>query len=89
VGAAANLGHKTRRNNGKSAKSAATLALRAAEKQDRALVSACVGILKPRLGKQWNPAWQEAGFDGPLQVPTHPLGLLRHLQTYWLMSGNG
>jgi hypothetical protein len=77
-------GHKSRWNNARSAKSAATAALRAAEYQGRAVVSACLGILKPRLGNQWNSTWQEAGFTaGTLQVPTHPLAVLRHLQTYF------
>jgi hypothetical protein len=83
-GADAAAGHMGRWNNAKSAKTAATGALRAAENQGRALVSACLGILKPRLGNQWNAAWQEVGFTGAsLQVPTHPLVLLRHLQQYF------
>jgi hypothetical protein len=84
VDAAATVGHKARWSKAKAAKSAAVGALRAVENQGRALASACIGILKPRFGKQWNSAWQEVGLIGDsLKVPSHPLVTLRHLQAYF------
>ncbi len=45
---------------------------------------ACVGVLKPRLGNQWNSQWQNAGFTHhSLAIPDNPLTLLQQLSAYF------
>ncbi len=59
-------------------------AVRTAVSSGRALASACVGTLKPRLGNQWSAAWAEAGFPGgSLAIPRNPAALLQQLGVYY------
>ena len=52
--------------------------------ESRALVLACMGVLKPRLGQHWNTAWQTAGFlGGSLAIPLNPLTLLQQFRAYF------
>ena len=72
-------------NTAKSRKVAATAALREMESRGRALVMAIVGVLKLRLGTQWNAQWHEAGFSqGSLRIPDHPHALLLQLRSFLL-----
>ncbi len=72
-------------NTAKSHKVAATAALREMESRGRALVMAIVGVLKLRLGTQWNAQWHEAGFShGSLHIPDHPHALLLQLRSLLL-----
>jgi hypothetical protein len=74
-------------NNAKAAKTAATVALRTACSNGRALATVAVNILKPRLGNQWNSAWQAAGFPGAsLAIPANPLPLLQQLRAYFAQN---
>lgn len=71
-------------NNAKAAKTAATGVLNDTKKKARATASACVDILKSRLGKQWNSAWQTAGFAADsIAIPTNPLTTLQQLRAYF------
>jgi hypothetical protein len=66
---------------------AATAGLRTAESNGKALAQACVGVLKPRLGNQWNSQWQPVGFtNGSLAVPDHPLALLQQIAAYFVAN---
>ena len=59
-------------------------ALVAVCRDGRALVFACLGVLKPRLGQRWNTLWQTAGFlGGSLAVPDNPLALLQQFRAYF------
>jgi hypothetical protein len=54
------------------------------KKNGRATASACVDILKSRLGKQWNSAWLTAGFAADsIAIPTNPLTTLQQLRAYF------
>jgi hypothetical protein len=71
-------------NEAKTNKSAQTAALRTACSNGRALATITIGILKPRLGNQWNANWQAAGFSGgSLAVPANPKTLLQQLRAYF------
>jgi hypothetical protein len=77
-------GLKAAWNTAKADKVASTAALRTAKSNGRAIASACVGVLKPRLGNQWNNAWQNAGFTtGSLEIPDNPMTLLQQLRAYF------
>jgi hypothetical protein len=57
---------------------------RSAKSNGRAVASACVNVLKPRLGNTWTNAWQEAGFTaGSLAMPDNPLAMLQQLRAYF------
>ena len=78
-------GLKAQYNTAKANKAAMTAALRSAQSNGRALAMACIGTLKPRLGNQWNAAWQEAGFaSNSLQVPANPVFVLQNLHSFYL-----
>lgn len=71
-------------NLAKEAKVTTSGALRSAKSNARTLAKACVNTLKPRLGDQWNNAWQAAGFtDGSLAIPDNPLTLLQQFRAYF------
>lgn len=71
-------------NAAKTAKTAATAAAQQARTKGKAIASASVGVLKPRLGSQWNSSWQTAGFtSGSLAIPENPLTLLQQLRAYF------
>ena len=71
-------------NTAKAAKTAATGAFVSTKSNGRALASACVNVLKPRLGNSWTNAWQSAGFTGgSIAIPDNPLTLLQQLRAYF------
>jgi hypothetical protein len=71
-------------NTAKQDKATKTGLFRTAKSNGRAIASACVGVLKPRLGGQWNNQWQSAGFTtGSLEIPDNPLTLLQQLRAYF------
>lgn len=77
-------GLKSLWNTAKAEKVAATAAYRSAQSNGRALALTCINTLKPVLGKQWNSAWNAAGFiGGSLAVPTNPLPILQQLRAYY------
>ncbi len=77
-------GLKDKWNTAKAAKVNGTSAFRIAKSNGRALARACMGVLKPSLGDQWNNAWQAAGFTNhSLAVPDNPLALLQQLRSYF------
>jgi hypothetical protein len=85
AGTESQLGAKGAWNTAKSRKVAATAALREVESRGRALVMAIVGVLKLRLGSQWNAQWHEAGFSqGTLHIPDHPHAILLQLRSLLL-----
>ena len=85
AGTESQLGAKGAWNTAKSRKVAATAALREMESRGRALVMAIVGVLKLRLGSQWNAQWHEAGFSqGTLHIPDHPQAILLQLRSLLL-----
>ena len=68
----------------KSAKTAASSALRVIESNARAYCSTAIDILRPQLGRNWNSAWQAAGFvSGSLAIPDDVLPLLGQLRAYF------
>jgi hypothetical protein len=77
-------GLKDKWNTAKAAKVNGTAAFRTAKSNGRALARACIGVLKPRLGDQWNNNWQNAGFTNhSLGVPDNPLATLQQLRSYF------
>ena len=85
IGTPSQLGAKALWNAAKAHKVAATSILREAENRGRALASALVGVLKLRLGTQWNAQWNEAGFtQGSLKIPDHPHTVLLQLRSFLL-----
>jgi hypothetical protein len=77
-------GLKDKWNTAKAAKTSGTGGFSAAKQNGRALARACIGVLKPRLGDQWNNQWQTAGFtDGSLAIPENPLALLQQISSYF------
>lgn len=71
-------------NTAKADKVAKGAAFRSARSAGRTVASACVNVLKPRLGNQWNNAWQTAGFtNASLAIPENPLTLLQQLRAYF------
>lgn len=77
-------GKKDKWNMAKSGKVSGTAAFRSARSAGRALAQACIGVLKPGLGNQWNNAWQTAGFtNNSLAVPANPLALLNQFRSYF------
>jgi hypothetical protein len=77
-------GLKDNWNMAKTAKVTGTAIARSAMSNGRAQATACMGVLKPLLGKQWNNAWQVAGFTNhSLAVPDNPLPLLQQFRSYF------
>ena len=77
-------GAKDNWNTAKAAKKAGTNAFNLAKQNGRALARACIGVLKPRLGDQWNAQWSAAGFTtNSLAVPDNPLPMLQQLSNYF------
>jgi hypothetical protein len=77
-------GLKDKWNSAKAAKIAGTGAFSTAKKNGRTTARACVNVLKPRLGDQWNNAWQTAGFtDASLAIPENPLTILQQIAAYF------
>ncbi len=77
-------GLKDKWNTAKAAKTAGTGGFSSAKQNGRAVARTCIGVLKPRLGDQWNNQWQTAGFtDGSLAVPENPLALLQQISSYF------
>lgn len=77
-------GLKDKWNVAKAAKTAGTSGFNVAKQNGRALARACIGVLKPRLGNEWNSQWQTAGFtDGSLAVPDNPIALLQQIAAYF------
>lgn len=80
-------GRKAVWNLAKAAKTTTSGLFRSAKSNGRSLAKACVNILKPRLGDQWNNAWQTAGFTtGSLAIPENPLTLLQQLRAYFELN---
>ncbi|HEV2806571.1 MAG TPA: fibronectin type III domain-containing protein [Chthoniobacterales bacterium] len=77
-------GLKDKWNTARAAKTAATIAFGAVKQNGRALARACIGVLKPRLGDQWNSQWQMAGFaNNSLAVPDNPMTMLQQFRSYF------
>jgi hypothetical protein len=77
-------GLKDKWNIAKTAKSDATKAFNLAKRTGQNLARTCIGVLKPRLGNQWNSQWQTAGFtNGSLAVPDNPMTMLQQFRTYF------
>jgi len=77
-------GLKSLWDDAKANKTAKTAGVRSACSNGRALVLACLGVLKPRLGQHWNSVWQTAGFvGGSLEVPDNPMTLLQQFRAYF------
>ncbi|HEX8078312.1 MAG TPA: hypothetical protein VF511_10900 [Chthoniobacterales bacterium] len=77
-------GLKDKWNTAKAAKTAGTGGFSAAKRNGRTIARTCIGVLKPRLGDQWNNQWQTAGFtDGSLAIPENPLALLQQISSYF------
>ena len=77
-------GLKDKWNIAKAAKVSGTSGFRSAKSNGRALARACIGVLKPSLGDQWNNAWQAAGFTNhSIAVPGNALALLQQLRSYF------
>lgn len=71
-------------NVAKADKAAKAAAFRVTKSNARAVATACVNVLKARLGRDWNNAWQLAGFTGgSLAIPDNPLTLLQQLRAYF------
>src|SRR2546423_13263160 len=51
-------GLKDKWNTAKAAKTAASASFNTVKRQARSVARACIGVLKPRLGDQWNNQWQ-------------------------------
>jgi hypothetical protein len=81
---AAAPGLKDKWNTAKAAKTTGTGNFSTAKQNGRVLARACIGVLKPRLGDQWNNAWQTAGFtDGSIAIPENPLAILQQISSYF------
>jgi hypothetical protein len=77
-------GLKDKWNTAKAAKKAGTNAFNLAKESGRAIARACVGVLKPRLGDQWNAQWSAAGFTtNSLAITDNPMVMLQQLRTYF------
>ena len=77
-------GFKDKWNTAKAAKSSGTAGFNLAKQNGRALARTCVGVLKPRLGNEWNSQWQAAGFtSGSIAIPNNPLPILQQLANYF------
>ena len=77
-------GLKDNWNTAKAAKTTGTGGFSAAKKNGRSIARACINVLRPRLGDQWNNDWQNAGFtDGSLAIPENPLALLQQIASYF------
>jgi hypothetical protein len=71
-------------NTARAAKTAATAAFASAKSNGRALASACVNVLKPRLGNSWTSEWMNAGFpSGSIAIPANPMTLLQQMRAYF------
>lgn len=71
-------------NEAKEAKGDLRRLLTVARSNARAVLSACVDVLKPRLGKQWSNAWQAAGFTNhSIAIPADPLANLGQMRAYF------
>lgn len=71
----------------KAAKVLAKGAENAAEQAGRDFIAAAIGSLKPRLGTQWNSAWNAAGFtNGSLAIPADPLPALLSLRSHYIAN---
>ena len=72
-------------NTAKANKTAKTALLQSAKSNGRALAMACMGVLKPRLGNQWNSQWAAAGFtNNSLRIPDNPLAVLQQIRGYFV-----
>ena len=77
-------GKKAVWNAAKADKSAKGAAFRSAVSSGKAVLAACVGVLKPRLGTQWTSAWNAVGFtEGSLEIPANPQTLLLQVRAYF------
>lgn len=77
-------GAKDKWNAAKAGKKASATAFNLAKQNGRALGRACIGVLKPRLGDQWNAQWSAAGFTtNSLALPENPLPILQQLSNYF------
>jgi hypothetical protein len=77
-------GAKDNWNTAKAAKKAGTDAFNLAKQNGRALARACIGVLKPRLGDQWNAQWSAVGFTThSLAVPDNSMAMLQQLSNYF------
>jgi hypothetical protein len=80
-------GLKDKWNIAKAGKTTGTGGFSAAKQNGRTLARTCIGVLKPRLGDQWNNDWQTAGFtDGSLAIPENPLPLLQQIAAYFVAN---
>ena len=87
TGTATVPGLKSKWNAAKTYKITAGDAFRTAKTNGRVLATACVNVLKPRLGNRWSNEWQTAGFsNGSLEIPENPLVLLQQLRAYFLAN---
>src|SRR5262245_1345405 len=63
---------------------AAQAALRAVVAASRTLAMQSIDVLRPLLGRQWNPRWSGAGFStGSLVIPRDPYAILIDLREYF------
>jgi hypothetical protein len=77
-------GLKDKWNLAKAGKTSATRDFSLVKQTARGVARACINVLKPRLGDQWNNQWQTAGFtDSSIAVPDNPLALLQQLRSYF------
>ena len=77
-------GAKDKWNTAKAGKKAASSAFNVAKQNGRALARACIGVLRPRLGEQWNAQWSAAGFTtNSLAVSDNPMVMLQQLSNYF------
>jgi hypothetical protein len=78
------LGLKVLWGSAKANKSAKTALFKIACSNGRALAAACIDSLRARLGRQWNAAWQQAGFtSGSLAIDDIPFTILMELRAYF------
>ena len=83
-GTATQSGLMAQFRNAQNRKSETIGALRKAARDGRALATACINLLKPRFGNQFNTEWQKIGLDGSLQVAQNPIIVLKTLQLYFI-----
>jgi hypothetical protein len=77
-------GLKDKWNTAKAAKKSTSDAFNLAKQFGRELARAAIGVLKPRLGNQWNAPWAAAGFtNNSLAVPDNPMVMLQQFRTYF------
>jgi hypothetical protein len=77
-------GLKDKWNTAKAAKKSTSDAFNLTKQFGRELARTCIGVLKPRLGNQWNAQWSAAGFtNNSLAVPDNPMVMLQQLRTYF------